>query len=45
MFCINLQVLVQSQQHGSSNLFALILSKDGGMESCDGLDAHLRVLA
>jgi hypothetical protein len=45
MFRIKLQVLVPSQRHCSSILFAPLLSKDGGVESCDSLDAHLRVLA
>jgi archaeosine-15-forming tRNA-guanine transglycosylase len=43
MFCIYLQVLVPSHQHGSNVLFAHLLSKDGGMKSYDGLDACLVV--
>jgi hypothetical protein len=41
MFCIYLQVLVLSQGHGSSILLAHLLSKDGGVESYNGLDARL----
>jgi hypothetical protein len=43
MFCIYLQVLVLSQRHCSSVLFAHLLSKDEGMESYDALDARLIV--
>jgi hypothetical protein len=35
MFCIYLQVLVPGHQHGSSILFAHLLSKDGGVEIYD----------
>ena len=38
-----MQVLVQSQQHGSGVLFSHLLSKDGDVESYDGLDANLIV--
>jgi hypothetical protein len=43
MFYIYLQVLVPSQQQGSSVLFAHPLSKYGAMESDDGMDACLVV--
>jgi hypothetical protein len=43
MFSIYLQVLVLSQRHGSRVLLAHLLSKDGGVESYNGLDAHLIV--
>jgi hypothetical protein len=43
MFCIYLQLLVPSQRHGSSVLITHLLSKDGGVENYDGLDAHLVV--
>jgi hypothetical protein len=42
MFCIYLQVLVPGQRHGSSVLFAHLLSKDRGLEIYDGLDARLQ---
>jgi hypothetical protein len=38
MFCIYLHVLVPSQRRGSSVLLTHLLSKDGGVESYDGLD-------
>ena len=43
MFYIYMQVLVPSQRYGSSVLFVGLLSKDGGMESYDGLDVCLVV--
>jgi hypothetical protein len=43
MFYSYLQVLVLSQRHGSSVLLDHLLSKDGGMESDDGLDVCLVV--
>jgi hypothetical protein len=43
MFCIYLQILVPSQRHGSSILLAHLLSKDGGVESYNGLDVRLVV--
>jgi hypothetical protein len=43
MLCIYLQVHVRSQRHGSSVLFAHLLSKDGSVESDVGLDARLIV--
>jgi hypothetical protein len=43
MFYSYLQVLVPSQRHGSSVLLDHLLSKDGGMENDDGLDACLVV--
>jgi hypothetical protein len=43
MFCIYLQVLVPSQGHGSSILFAYLLSKDKGVESYYSLNACLVV--
>jgi hypothetical protein len=43
MFYIYQQVLFLSQRHGSCILFADLFSKDGGMESYDGLVARLVV--
>jgi hypothetical protein len=43
MFCIYLQLLVLSQQHGSSVLLARLLSNDRGVEIYDGLYARLEV--
>jgi hypothetical protein len=43
MFCSYLQVLVPNKRHGSSVLLAHLLSKDGGMEIYDCLDACLVV--
>jgi hypothetical protein len=43
MLCSYLQVLVTSQRDGSSVLLAHLLSKNGCVESDDGLDARLVV--
>jgi hypothetical protein len=43
MICIYMQVLVPSQRHASSVVLIHLIFKDRGVESYDGLDAHLVV--